>query len=360
MTAIDAIVDDVMSGNTETLDRFTKELERLRIRHRAEQALRDELSPPAPIPEPVKLSTLVLNPPGDIEWRVEGWMPVGTRGISGAQYKAGKTTLNGNLMRALVDGEPFLGVAPVKPVDKVSLIDLEMTPASLVRWLDDIGIVNSERIDIYPLRGRVSAFAITNPAIRETWCRLLTGTNVLMLDPLRALMDALGLDENRETGLFLTAYDSLLADAGIGESVLSHHWGHTGERSRGDSRLLDWPDWTWGMARQDNDPASPRYISAYGRDVEQPESLLSYDAQTRRLTLVGGNRRDAAARAALDDVLGVLADTKEPLSQTAVENALMGEGHGRAAVRAALRLGVKDNRIQVTEGPRRALLHALK
>jgi hypothetical protein len=67
------------------------------------------------------------------------------------------------------------------------------------------------------------------------------------------------------------AIDELLLEAGIDEALVVHHMGHSGERARGDSRLRDWPDVEWRLMRQDDDPASPRFLTAYGRDIDVPE-----------------------------------------------------------------------------------------
>jgi hypothetical protein len=105
------------------------------------------------------------------------------------------------------------------------------------------------------------------------------------------VLDALGLDEHRDAGRFLVALDSFLAEAKIPEALIVHHMGHSGERSRGDSRLRDWPDVERRLVREDDDPGSPRFITAYGRDVDVSESQLAYDPLTRHLTINGGSRR---------------------------------------------------------------------
>jgi hypothetical protein len=85
--------------------------------------------------------------------------------------------------------------------------------------------------------------------------------------------------------------------AGVTEALILHHMGHTGERSRGDSRIIGWPDATWKMFRETpEDENSPRYFSAYGRDVHCAEDELHYNPQHRRLTLTGdGSRKQAQA-----------------------------------------------------------------
>src|SRR5205085_2644660 len=118
-----------------------------------------------------------------------------------------------------------------------------------------------------------------------------TGADVIILDCLRPIFDAFGLDENHEAGRFLVALDALLAESGVSEACVIHHMGHGAERSRGDSRLLDWPDALWKLVRDKDeddesgmdDPMGSRYFSAYGRDVEQEQVELIFDKATRRL-----------------------------------------------------------------------------
>ena len=102
--------------------------------------------------------------------------------------------------------------------------------------------------------------------------------------------------------------------------------GHAGERSRGDSRLRDWPDVECRLVRDesndedgDTDPAA-RYLAAYRRDVDQPEQLLGYDGTTRRLTIAGGSRKDTKVEALIAAVVQYV--TGGPgCSQNAIEKA---------------------------------------
>ena len=87
--------------------------------------------------------------------------------------------------------------------------------------------------------------------------------------------------------------------------------------------------------RQGEDANTTRFITAYGRDVDQPETQLQFDPITRHLIAVGSTRRDAHAKEALGDVLDMLEQADEPLSVRAVEAALDGVCP-RDRVRAAL------------------------
>ncbi len=155
-----------------------------------------------------------------------------------------------------------------------------------------------------------------------------------------------------------TTFDGLLCDVGGADALLVHHMGHVGERSRGDSRIIDWPDATWRLVREDpEDPAAPRYLSAFGRDVDVPEGRLDYDEATRRLTLAGGNRRDSAAGRLVPEVLDVLLGKPDGLSGRQVEAALTASGHGRNEARQALIRAVQSGTATARPGPRNSILH---
>ena len=181
----------------------------------------------------------------------------------------------------------------------------------------------------------------------------------MLLDCLGPVMGALGLDEDKaaDVGRFLAAFERLLAEAGVTESLVIHHMGHQAERSRGTSRLRDWPVAEWRLVRQDDDPASARYLSAFGRDVEIPESRLEFDPATRRLTLCGGSRQERAAEQARHAAAELLAVTPG-LSGRQIEAELEG-AHSRGAVRAALKAAVKAGEVRTETGPRNARLHYL-
>jgi hypothetical protein len=101
------------------------------------------------------------------------------------------------------------------------------------------------------------------------------GVQLAVLDCLRPAMDAPALDEHSEAGRFLTAFDELLKEANIPEALVVHHSGHGGERSRGDSRILDWADGIWNLVRENKDDLdSARFISAKGREALVATRLL--------------------------------------------------------------------------------------
>jgi hypothetical protein len=172
--------------------------------------------------------------------------------------------------------------------------------------------------------------------------------------------DALGLDENRDAGRLLMAIDELLNEAGVPEALIVHHMGHSGERRRGDSRIIDWPDATWKLVRESPDlENSPRYFPAYGRDVYQAESLLDFNSQTRRLALIGGTARTPAIYGLLEPVLEILHGSHDGMSGRQLEDATVDAGHGRNAARDARKYAVKNGHVIIVPGRARAVIHKL-
>jgi len=341
--------------------RLSDEMLRERIRREARRRLDTEARRPTSPIEVLTLRERLARPADPVTYRIEGWQPLNSRVILAAQFKAGKTTLVGNHIRSLADGDNWLGQHPVAPVEgTVVLLDFEMSPRQLDAWLRDQRIMHDDRVIAIPMRGSARAFDILNDDIRAEWAQRLRNhqAGYLIVDCLRPILDALGLDEHHDAGRFLVAFDELLHEAGIDDALVVHHMGHTNERSRGDSRLRDWPDVEWRLVRQSEDPASPRFLTAYGRDVDMSERKLAYDADTRRLTIDGGSRHDAAKRETLDDVLSVLREVPEPLAQThLVERVRQGGERPRKQIREAIALGIANGDIVTEPGPRRALLH---
>lgn len=309
----------------------------MRVRREAKQRLDDQERPPPALPPVKSLDTLLAEPDAPIQYRIDQLAPAEGRIMLCAQYKSGKTVLVDNLVRSLTDGDDFLDRFMVsQPARRIVLIDDELSENTLRRWLRDQNITNTAAVaDVVSLRGRLGAFNILDDRCRNRWATRLAdlGCDYLVLDCLRPILDALGLDENREAGRFLVAFDTLLADAGTADAALVHHMGHQNERSRGDSRLQDWPDAIWRLNREDpNNPTSARYFSAVGRDVSVPEGRLSYDPTTRRLTYAAGSRGDVKAEAARAAIVRLLAGASGPVKAGDIEALAF----PRAVVREAL------------------------
>jgi hypothetical protein len=345
------------------------EVERLRVRDAAARIVRLECAGALGALSETALISLadflaVADEPQ--RYRVEELWPVGGRVILAAAYKAGKTTLRDNLVRCLVDGDLFLGRFQVHaPAGRVVILDTELDVRMLRRWLREQRIVNTDRVSVLPLKGRMSAFDILDRDTRARWADRLreAEAGVAVLDCLRPTLDALGLSEDKDAGRFLVAFDELLTSAGVSEAVVIHHAGHAGERSRGDSRLRDWPDAEWRLVREKGEddgepqPDARRFFAAFGRDVDVPEGLLSFDPVSRRLRFDGGSRKEAAADRLVPELLDYLASNPGATGRQ-IENALV-PPNGRNAIRQALKRATRAGVIHTSSGPRHSVLHTV-
>ncbi|MGH3496300.1 MAG: AAA family ATPase [Nocardioidaceae bacterium] len=303
-------------------DAVAREAWTLRVRQTARRRLVAEDAGNRPPPTPVDLTDFLAIDDPDPTYRIDRIWPTGGRILLAAQWKAGKSTMVGNLIRALADGKAFLDHFDITRTANILLIDDELDERLLRKWLAAQQIGTPEAVKLLTLKGRATTFDLLDPQTRAHWAHQITGADIVILDCLRPILDALSLDENHDAGQFLVAFDDLLNQAGITETIIVHHMGHSAERSRGDSRLMDWPDALWKIVRDKDeedetadDPAGARYFSAYGRDVDIGQAELSYDPDTRHLTLGTGatSRRQATAHRKIvrtdESVMAVVTDT---------------------------------------------------
>lgn len=229
-----------------------------------------------------------------------------------ARYKTGKTTLGGNLLRSLADGAPFLSrFAVAAPLGRVGLLNYELTDADMLRWLDDQGIDNTDRIALLNLRGR--ALSLAHDRGRDelvAWCRDMDVTT-LFLDPHRRAFSGFGEENsNDDVNRFTGVLDEVKTAAGVDDLFLFVHTGREAatagsERARGATALDDWADQRWLMTKG-TAADDARYLYADGRMAAVPEFGLVYDPATRRLTAQDGNRRTLADSGQRDEVLAAL------------------------------------------------------
>ena len=262
------------------------------------------------LPATFRLDEYLAIKDPEVKYVIDGLWPVGGRVLLAAQYKAGKSTMVSNVIRSLADGDTFLDRHSVQvPSGGVFLVDDELADTALRGWLREQEIACPDRVQVQSLRGQLSTFDITSDKVRSKWAARIgdTGASVVILDCLRPLIDALGLSEDKDAGIVLGAFDELLYEASVTEGMIVHHMGHNGERSRGDSRLRDWPDAEWTLNRKDNeDPDSERFFRAYGRDVDAPEQQVVLDG--RRLTLLNTSRKATNVEMLGPKVLKVVED----------------------------------------------------
>jgi hypothetical protein len=357
----------------EYLSLVAGEVIRLRARREAQQRVDAEQSDESPLTSPVLLADLLAEEDEQEEWRMVGLWPAGARILLAAGAKSGKTTTTGNVVRCLADGDRFLSVFDVEPLvagRTVAVLDYEMPRVKVKSWLRDQRIRNTGAVVIWTERGRAGRFDARDPTARALWVAALRTANVSVwiIDCLSPVLSALGLDENNNTevGALLDGINTIAAEAGVDDVLLIHHMGHGAERSRGASRLIGWPDVNWKLTRQKDEkdpsaepaPNSPRYFSAYGRDVDVREGRLAFDPESRHLTYLEGGRKQDDDTVALGKLLVFVRDNPG-LGTRGLQDGASALLGSRDAVRKALKAATSRGYVLASDAPRNGLQHTI-
>lgn len=275
--------------------RFIKEVQQAAryelIQHEAKALVKEKLAElEVVMPEGLTLATFLEKEVPPLEWRVHGLMATGHNVVFAAQYKAGKTTTVMNLMRALTDGQPFLGHDVLAPDGNVAFLNYELDERLTHEIVRKIGYKSPERAFIFNLRGR--NFPLWAPAVQDklTEWAVEHEIEVMVVDPaIRAISGLPGFAEpensNAAVTQFTNALDEIKFESGIGELIVVHHTGRVSqtaetksgyEHSRGATRWDDWPDVRWVLTRKNDE----RKFYADGRGVRSKEQTIIFDAET--------------------------------------------------------------------------------
>jgi hypothetical protein len=214
---------------------------------------------------------------------------------------------------------------------------MEVCERTIRNWMRRAGIINTDQVAVVNLRGKASALTLNTDQGRQRFAAFLTThqAEAVILDPLAPLLATLGLDENSNTdvALFFSWWSEVLNLAQVTDDLVVHHTGHAGQRSRGASRLLDEPDAIWTLTKglgtdpDDDDllgSTQPRFLSAYGRDVDHPEEGLDYDPDTGLLTFNGQNRSQTKTQGKVNHITDILKD-QTPRSTNQICQAVGGD-----------------------------------
>lgn len=279
----------------EFFDNIARIIRRRAVRHHLLHGGRrpTEAPPEPPRPFDAGFLTDMLARPDGPPMRCEGLIPADGGTLLVAARKTGKTSLELNIARSLITGEPLLDRFETRPVDGVvALLNYEVSGDTLKRWADEAGVPD-DRLFLVNLRGRPNP--LRDDAERARLARLLrnVGTEALIVDPFGRAFTGSNQNDPGEVGAWLAQGLDVFARDEIGATdiVLAAHAGWNGERTRGSSALEDWADVIVTMTRDAEDDTK-RYLKAEGRDVLLDEDRLDYDPATRQLSLTGaGSRR---------------------------------------------------------------------
>lgn len=325
-------------------------------------------------PSFVSVQDFLMRQYEPVEFRVEGLWTTESKVILSAEAKAGKTTLVLNLLDAMVDGGKFLDRFRVKQsTGKVAFVNFEVSERQMHEWLGRGSARNLDGAIISNQIGGAGNWDVRQKQVREALGASLSaaGATVLIIDTLGMILDALGIDENSnsEVGEMLSGFDALLAETTISELFIVHHFGHSGDRARGASKLLGWPDalWTYHRDEEDDDEnLAPRFFTVRGRDVSLPKSEVLFNADTSQVSMKQDARNPKQAKAqklASRDIATVLVAVRALVAQSGdadhecTSNDITDEsGISKNRIKATLNEAVKRGELDERAGPRNARL----
>lgn len=295
----------------------------------------------------ISLKDLFNTPEVKVDWLVDGLLPTGGLSLLVAKPKAGKSTLARNLGLAVAQGLDFLG----KPTQQglVIYLALEEKLSEVKRHFLDMGATGDEPILTLAARLPASAFQQVRTVAERQHPALI------IVDPLFYLTHIRDGNDYAEVSRALAPFLALARETGA-HVLCVHHAGKM-EREGGDSiigstALFAAVDTAILLKRTDR-YRTIHSIQRYGVDL--PEMILSFDPQTRTVTL-GAPREKEEERRLADAILEFLASREEPRPEADIDQ----EVKGRNATRTrALRLLVSEGKVERTRNGGNPYLYAI-
>lgn len=310
----------------------------------------------------------VPRPP--VQFAVEGIAAVGQNVTITGQYKAGKTLLGLNLVRCLVDGDPFLGQFKVGTNNggsaRLGFWSLEMSMTDLDGYVDPLGITDDGASRLAVLSGRgygVNVLTDVGKTWAINWLKQY-GVASWVIDSHARMCRMAGVDENDNGAVLglLHRLDEIKEQAGVGELYYLVHTGRGDNgseggsnggtaRARGATVIDDWADARWVLTRQ----GTVRFLSVEGRSVtDMSPRSIDFEPETGRMTL--GNHDPVSAK--VDGLTALLVSLIEDHPGEYNERALRavmrersaGSSHDR--VKRARDEAIALGAIRAVDGPR--------
>lgn len=290
-----------LRGIVPTAEDFKDELH-WRNTYRSQQRARDWLRNEGwKSPDPGRsLADARLDPPSPPRHIIHNLLPEGISMLA-AQYKAGKTTLGVDMGACLVSGDDFLEYFDVDVIaGNVGYWNLEVDESVIYEWQDMRIKRGASRFITANLRGQT--MDLLHDRVAEWTVRWLKeyDIDVWMIDPIGRMLE----EENSssEFSRWFRALERIATEAGIRATLLIHHSGHAASgqedsipRARGASSMMGNTDCNISYYHSGDLGSSPpnslRYLSAFGRGIDQHEISLDFDKRTGRIFVVDGASR---------------------------------------------------------------------
>ena len=230
---------------------------------------------------PWKASELVLEDI-DIEWLVDGLIPVGGRVLVAAQWKTGKSLFGAQLTLCLASGSPFLKYSIPKPAAS-TIIDLEIGPAYMVDRLRKMSQVYPDGLDkitVWMLKGKEG---LTDALTYDKESMLV------IVDPAIAM----GYDNENDSVTIRRKLDEIsgIVEGEIGAGLMVVHHvrkpskegfiGSMLNESRGSSAFVDWCDVGIGISKSGGEGSNRFKVETVNRGApEEKPFYIARDSNT--------------------------------------------------------------------------------
>lgn len=289
-----------------------------------------------------RLADLLNRPDAPLDWLLEGILSVG--GVSGvfAKPKVGKSTFARNLCFAVARGDDFLGIETEK--GECIYLALEERPEDIRNDFRAMGADGSEPIYIHAASAPAEGITALCSLVR------MRKPMLVVIDPLFRLARIRDEKAYAETYAALGPLIDVARETGT-HVMFVHHAGKGMKTDSVDSPLgstaIGGAVSTLIVLKRVNDHRTIETVQRVGKDL--PETILAYDAESRRLTLAG-SRFDSERQECETEILDFLQSTNEPQTQEQIRDTVEGQ---TKVIRAALTALVKSERVARTgEGKR--------
>lgn len=340
---------DEPSAEDERLARVAEAAESMRVQREARALLASEVAKTTFTGFGSMSLREALSKPREVKPAiVAGLQMQGHKATLTAQFKAGKTTLAGNLVRCLADGQPFLDRYPVFALPgNIGIFDYELTEDDALDMYGALGLHNTDRVFMESLRGE--GFSLANEFHRDQAVKWLTEHDIVywVVDPFGRALRGFGSENaNDDVRVFLDTLDEVVERAGLLGTLMPVHTGRMqhevgAEHGRGATVVDDDADARWLLTR---DNTGRRFFRAEGRNgVGTDEVSLEFDAATARLSTGTVTRAQSKGERLLPEVENFL--VANPGAGT---NDIRKEvDGGNSQIDAALKLGIANGSIRV-------------
>jgi hypothetical protein len=321
----------------------SKEIEREADRRLAERVAKSSFSGFAS----VSLREALTKPREVKPAIISGLQMQGHKATLTAQYKAGKTTLAGNVVCSLADGTPFLDRFEVFELPgNIGIFDYELTEDDALDMYGSFGLNRTDRVFVESLRG--VGFSLANEFHREQAVRWLIEHQIAywVIDPFGRALRGFGSENaNDDVRVFLDTIDDIIERAGVLGSLMPVHTGRAqhevgAEHGRGATVIDDDADARWLLTK---DNTGRRFFRAEGRSgVALDEVSLEFDPATSRLSTGSVTREESKGERHLSVVENYLFENPGAGVNDMREAKLC----GNSELSAALKLGIKGGTIR--------------